>query len=891
VTVDQWATLLPVLRDGRMLRHVFEDCAHWWALAHHCLSALNEIHRLELVHLDIKGDNVCIPYAPAGFDPDSGEGGLRPVFAQFALIDFAFALVSREMLTTPLPIGWQKEYDYQSPRLLAALEAGRDGDLQATRELDWRCDMYSLAAMLKRYLPDAGDDRVGATGWTPARYDAAKALILSIRGTHDAELSPRPPHAALMETTSAQLSGVELARSLERGWMLARAAETAVASASPLTPVTRVAPITRIATPFQVTRSGRTAVTVIAPVRAPAPPDRATAQSVHTTPQTTLAPVPPGSRARPPAQGLRAVLATLLLVSLVAAGALFYRYDRSSAFNEDMDAMFAPLRATARSSEPPAPVVARNRAAVIAPSTLPPDPERRAVASQPPAAPVQRPTMQTDARPREPTREAIAAVTPPAPVMQPSARVGALTHPLPPVAFAEPVPMSVPPPAQASLPPPTHQTPVKDASKPSRASPRTKQAMASTAPTAPPSVQEQATPAQRAYASWASLQPPAWVKSRSHSPGDPPGFKAHPEAQVAATSNEASLAKPIETTASQPAAQGLQQAPLAAITSSGLQQAPPVTVDPPAEAPRASTQNAAAPSPAADEHRAGAKTAQGHSLFASRSVAPVEDRSENLSVALTAPTTGARAPRVVTRATEEPRVDDVAAQAHRLLADTIPRGEAEVARVLLIAASAYRPTQDRTVADAARTTRIRDDALPSVRTTASVEARRLHNQARAVFASGRNVRDALDLQLRAFSANPRDPEIAGYLAVLYLKTTPPQPDLARQVALMALTARSSQYATTRLEDWQTFAVASALAGRETDARNAMFVTLALSNNVERTCVAGWNALANYGDQMRGPVEAMLYRVYVRGRSVDSPWCAWPPDFSAPPRLAGELVHH
>ncbi|HZW72777.1 MAG TPA: hypothetical protein VFF43_04490, partial [Caldimonas sp.] len=36
VTVDQWATLLPVSRDGRVARHVFEDCAHWWALAHHC---------------------------------------------------------------------------------------------------------------------------------------------------------------------------------------------------------------------------------------------------------------------------------------------------------------------------------------------------------------------------------------------------------------------------------------------------------------------------------------------------------------------------------------------------------------------------------------------------------------------------------------------------------------------------------------------------------------------------------------------------------------------------------------------------------------------------------------------------------------------------------------
>jgi len=171
VTVDQWATLLPMTRDGRVHRHVFEDCAHWWALAHHCLLALHVIHPLELVHLDIKGDNVCIPYAPASFDPDSSDLKLRPVFAQLALIDFAFALVSRESLTTPLPLGWQKEYDYQSPRLLAALEAGRNGELQLTRELDWRCDMYSLAAMLKRHLPDESLvlQSARAAGWTTER--------------------------------------------------------------------------------------------------------------------------------------------------------------------------------------------------------------------------------------------------------------------------------------------------------------------------------------------------------------------------------------------------------------------------------------------------------------------------------------------------------------------------------------------------------------------------------------------------------------------------------------------------------------------------------------------------------------------------------------------------
>ena len=90
VTVDQWATMLPVARSGAVHRHVFEDCAHWWALAHHCIAALDEIHALGLVHLDIKADNICVPYGPADFDPDTPATRLYPMFTRLALIDFAF---------------------------------------------------------------------------------------------------------------------------------------------------------------------------------------------------------------------------------------------------------------------------------------------------------------------------------------------------------------------------------------------------------------------------------------------------------------------------------------------------------------------------------------------------------------------------------------------------------------------------------------------------------------------------------------------------------------------------------------------------------------------------------------------------------------------------------
>jgi hypothetical protein len=265
-------------------------------------------------------------------------------------------------------------------------------------------------------------------------------------------------------------------------------------------------------------------------------------------------------------------------------------------------------------------------------------------------------------------------------------------------------------------------------------------------------------------------------------------------------------------------------------------------------------------------------------FLGSRYPAPVEDRSEALKLALAqAPT--APEPRV--QAADQNPQEDLAAQGRRTLLDTVPRiarqSEPEVARVLSMAASAYQPMQDRAVADAARLNRIPDDAWLRARATSPGEAQRLTDQARAAFASRRNVLEAFDLQLRAFGANPRDPDIASYLAFLHLKLSPPQPDMARQIALVALTTRSSQGSATRMEDWSTFAVASALSGREVDARNALFVTLAVSGNGERTCVSALNALANYGERLRRPVEALVYRIRAQGRGYDSPACAWPPN--------------
>ncbi|HLL12831.1 MAG TPA: hypothetical protein VK570_17345, partial [Rubrivivax sp.] len=247
VTLDHWVTLLQVQRDGRWQRHIFRDCAHWWALARHLLLALHEIHALQLVHLDLKADNICLPLLPTRFDPLQADGPIHPVFEDIALIDFAFSLISGEALTKPLPIGWQRRFPYQSPRLLQALVAGHKGDLEPTRQLDWRCDMYSLAALLNCLLPGLQElhDAEQKQGWNGERHAAAQVLLLKIRETHDREPERVLPHLSLAADCAGQLQAADLAESLRQGWTLwvgPHVDEDAMAPTAPLTPVTLIEP-------------------------------------------------------------------------------------------------------------------------------------------------------------------------------------------------------------------------------------------------------------------------------------------------------------------------------------------------------------------------------------------------------------------------------------------------------------------------------------------------------------------------------------------------------------------------------------------------------------------------------------------------------------------------
>ena len=195
--------------------------------------------------------------------------------------------------------------------------------------------------------------------------------------------------------------------------------------------------------------------------------------------------------------------------------------------------------------------------------------------------------------------------------------------------------------------------------------------------------------------------------------------------------------------------------------------------------------------------------------------------------------------------------------------------------MLWAAANALDPSQEQAVVDIAQAVRVRDSALGLTQVIEPAAARRFNDEALKAYWTRRNVAEAFDLQLKAFGANPNDPEIAGNLALYHLKINPSQPETARQLALHAIAVRGVRYRAGRLEDWNTYAVASALTGRDGDAKNALYVTLALARNVDRNCRDAATAIATYGERMREPVDAMLNRIRIQGRAYDSPHCAWP----------------
>ena len=765
VTIDHWTTLLPVQRDGETRAHVFEDCAHWWALARHSLVALDAIHDLHLVHLDLKADNVCIPVGPVDFDPEDPGARLFPDFERIALIDFAFSLVSGERLDSALPIARQTEFDYQSPRLLAALEEGSRGNLWPTRLLDWRCDLFSLAAMLRRYLPEP--ERDDACGWTVARRGQARALVRRLLEAHDAELPAVRPHAELIAVTDDELRDPELADSLQRGWLLGERSPGAIDD-SP-TPVTRIAlPLALASSPLRFVDSGE--VISIDPSDV----------------EGWAAANPPPPQARPRRRAWVVGLAGL--ATAAAAVPLLGEAWRSWA-----EPGVAPT-------------------AVAAPPALR-ETERVALA---------RVDTGNDTKPAE--RESSAR---PAPA-RPTAR-------------AEPAP------AEAS---------------PARAASPAEPSIAASGARATPTLAASSAPGTSAAA----------PETAATNAGPP----------VVGAADTA--AKPVESAARRPASPSQRRVAAA--------KPPPPVVRTVAAPPPARNGEPVAVRPAAfpATAKASPRPAGRSPIYLPPAVglAPLPGRTPDSAAA---PLAVAAASPAATPAPAAPSIDDgaVAAPAdfmqrgNDLLAVQIPRiaqrAERMVLRVLVAAAHADEDgSTDDQVRLAAGAIRLAPDD-PQLTRTAVRESRQFHEGARIALRRG-DFAEAVGLETRAFGANPVDAEIVGTLAYMRLRQSPSQPEAARRLALHALTLHDWKFPSGRIEDWNTFAIASALTGHERDARNAWLVALALAGGSERQCRAAIDAYALYGEALRLPVEAMLYRANAAGRSPRSRLCEWPPHWSA-----------
>ncbi|MEP6942098.1 MAG: hypothetical protein ABI981_04145 [Betaproteobacteria bacterium] len=902
VTVDQWATLLPGLRDGRNYRHVFEDCAHWWSLAHACIAALDEIHSLGLVHLDIKGDNICIPYGPPSFDPDTGDV-LYPIFQRLALIDFAFSVVSGENLATPLPIGWQKDYDYQSPRLLRALDAGRHGDLQPTKDLDWRCDLYSLAAMLRRYLP--GEAPAAETGWTAARFDDARTLIFRLRECHDRDIPHWRPHQQLMEYTDARLGAKDLLASLDRGWELALDAAIDAASA-PITPMTRIAPSIRVPNPARLVTqpphgtashslqaaarpadfaspparlaSGihvPTAVTVVRGAAPPAPPRRSRWRATVVVPllcafAALAAPSFIGNPERPLSDHVReAFVATQVMLD----GA---RRPGAEGAKETtaQETMPAPTAAAASPPSPTAAPVAVKEATLAAASeSTSPVSSATVAAAGPPATPESAPVAE---RPTASSRGA-----PPRPKSSPPNRKSSKIAAQPADTARANRP---PPPAQIANAKHWRGVSVAAAASPGR-------------PASPPLAKPQ---------DWRQVAP-APVAAPSVDPTALAGLPAPVPAPASVAANDA----PSDGRAATSALATTR--PATGVTAGSSEEERIATGSPATATPERRelplVPRQAAPSNAGDGAGSKAQTpANWQTLIASLGkmlgglqgpAAPVEERRvlpaaprmeaspsqarpQAPAEIITRPAPEPQSPRIADTAPrgDATAQDPLATQGRRMLADVVPRvaarAQPDVARVLGLAATATQRSQQQAVVEAADSRWGSDTEWIPASDIEPLHARRLHEDARRAYLAGR-ASEAFNTELRAFAANPRDPNIAAYLAWLHLKTSPMQPELARQLALYAILVSGPQRSM-RFSDWNTLAIASALTGHDVDAAKAFLVELAVTSNLDRTCQTALAAYATYGERLRGPVEAMLNRADSSGRI--SPYCDRRPSWAA-----------
>lgn len=194
LSLDRWLKLR-VETPGQARPHpVFAGIDDIAKLACAVLEALHGIHRLGIVHCDVKLDNLCLPYAGDPLEPS----GIVLDYGRLALIDFAFSVWPGNPnfdlpLHQPFAPSSQRAF-YLSPffkRLLREDKANPKP--QAAARLNYSVDLYAYAVMLQGLLARRRQLCPGI----PARALESHLNELAqrwIRGYAEGEAGPELPH-------------------------------------------------------------------------------------------------------------------------------------------------------------------------------------------------------------------------------------------------------------------------------------------------------------------------------------------------------------------------------------------------------------------------------------------------------------------------------------------------------------------------------------------------------------------------------------------------------------------------------------------------------------------------------------------------------------------------
>jgi len=191
-SLDNWQKLRGI-REGQPSRCVslFDDVGEVALLLRACLKALHGLHKLGIVHCDIKADNLCLAYLG---DP-LGEDGIRLDYGELRVIDFAFSV-------WPDGRGWElKDYlpidpnspqaDYVSPWFKQVLlEDRRHCPPQAWRELDYGVDLYALGVMLRKLLASRSSSK-------PIQPEALETFLHGLADTWTQDYAQAAPSGEL----------------------------------------------------------------------------------------------------------------------------------------------------------------------------------------------------------------------------------------------------------------------------------------------------------------------------------------------------------------------------------------------------------------------------------------------------------------------------------------------------------------------------------------------------------------------------------------------------------------------------------------------------------------------------------------------------------------------